>query len=129
MNFSVVATETPKKANIRPMATTVTSVRPTTPISHSSAAAKVTASIRPMAIAPTSVPSASTSTSTTSGMTPTATVMPTTVTQQEVVEGLLLFEEKIMQKNYKQKINMESAWGGKLKCIISLIFMGLLLKL
>ncbi|XP_055956661.1 nucleoprotein TPR isoform X2 [Patella vulgata] len=71
---SVSTSDAPKTANIRPMATSTAPVRPTTPIQHSSMAARVTASIRPMAIAPST---------STGGITPTATVMPTTVSQQE----------------------------------------------
>ncbi|CAL1544987.1 unnamed protein product [Lymnaea stagnalis] len=74
---STSSSDTPKTANIKPMATASSSSRQTVPItSHSPAAAKATASIRPMAISPTtpSLPLSGT---------PTATVMPTTASQHD----------------------------------------------
>ncbi|BFY99561.1 hypothetical protein BsWGS_02600 [Bradybaena similaris] len=77
---STASSDAPKTANIKPMATAVSTSRQNVPIaSHSPAAAKATASIRPMAISPTA-------TSLPPSGTPTATVMPTTVSQHDPSE-------------------------------------------
>ncbi|KAL5021860.1 hypothetical protein ScPMuIL_001015 [Solemya velum] len=72
----ISVSESPKTANIRPMASSPAAIRPqTTSNQPSSAVSKATASIRPMAIAPTTTVSPQS----VSVTTPTATVMPTTV--------------------------------------------------